>query len=149
MPCEPPTLEALTRRLEDLEQAHRRLKRRLAVVLVGAAGLLLMGQASDRVTATTVVARSVETQSLLIRDATGKVRALLDADAAGPVSLTFSDKDGRERSAIGVGPAGGVGLVFRDKDGGIRAALGVGPLGRPFFLPKRGPGSEDAGPRKD
>jgi len=61
----------------------------------------------------------------------------------------LSDKDGRERAAIGVGPAGGVGVVFRDREGVIRAALGVNPQGRPFQLPKRGPGGEDARPRKE
>jgi hypothetical protein len=108
-----------------------------------------MGQGSDRVTAATVVARSVETRSLMVRDATGKIRALLDADTEGPVSLTLSDKDGRERAAVGVGPAGGVGMVFRDREGVIRAALGVNPQGRPFHLPKREPGGEDARPRKE
>jgi hypothetical protein len=149
MPSEPLTLEALTRRLESLELAHRRLKRGFGVMVVGVAGLLLMGQGSDRVTAATVVARSVETRSLMVRDATGKIRALLDADTEGPVSLTLSDKDGRERAAVGVGPAGGVGMVFRDREGVIRAALGVNPQGRPFHLPKREPGGEDARPRKE
>src|SRR5262249_55437490 len=101
-PSEQPTLEALTRRLDALERGNRRLRRGLGVVLIGGAGLFLMGQGPERFVAGTVVAQSVETQSLLIRDATGKVRAVLDADTAGPVSLTFSDKEGRERSAIGV-----------------------------------------------
>src|SRR5262249_58649984 len=120
MPCEPPTLEALARRLDGLERTNRRLRRGLGVTLIGGAAIFLMGQAPERFSATTVVAQNIETQSLIVRDASGKVRAVLDADAAGPVSLTFSDKEGRERSAIGVGPAGGVGVVFRDREGAIR-----------------------------
>jgi hypothetical protein len=137
MSCAPPTIESLTRRLDSLERAHRRLKRGTGLGLIAGASLLLMGQAPDRIAAGTVVGRTVEAQSLVIRDAGGKVRVLLDADAVGPVALTLSDKDGRERLALGVGPAGGVGLVFRDKEGQIRTAVGVGPQGRPFFIPKR------------
>jgi hypothetical protein len=149
MPAESLSLEALMRRLEDLERAHRRLKRAVGVMVIGVAGLLLMGQATDRMTTATLIARSVETQSLMVRDATGKIRALLDADTVGRVSLTLSDRDGRERAAIGVGLAGGVGATFRDQDGVIRAALGVSPRGRPFQVPKGGPGGEDAAPRKE
>jgi hypothetical protein len=149
MPAESLTVEALTRRLEDLERAHHRLKRALAVLVLGMAGLLLMGQTTDRLTTATLIARSVETQSLMVRDTTGKIRALLDVDTAGRVSLTLSDRDGRERAAMGVGLAGGVGATFRDQDGVIRAGLGVSPRGRPFHLPKGGPGGEDAAPRKE
>jgi hypothetical protein len=149
MPSESLTLEALTRRLEDLERAHRRLQRALGVIVIAAAGLLLMGQATDRVTAATLIARDVETQRLMIRDATGKIRALLDADTAGPVSLTLSDRNGRERASLGVGLAGGVGLVLRDQEGATRAALGVSPQGRVFHLPKGGRGGTDAGPGKE
>jgi hypothetical protein len=144
MSCTPTTLEGLTRRLEIIERAHRRLKRAAGVGALAAAALLLMGQAPDRIAAGTVVGRTVEAQSLVIRDATGKVRMLLDADAVGPVALTMSDQDGRERLALGVGPAGGVSLVFRDREGQIRTALGVGPQGRPFFLPRRRHGEEQS-----
>ncbi len=128
---------ALTARLDRLERSHRRLKRAGALAVVAGAGLLLMGQAADRIVAQTVSARRVETESLVVRDATGKIRALLEPDPAGPSALTVSDKEGRERLALGVGPGGGVGLVFRDREGAIRAAMGVGPSGRPFVVPKR------------
>jgi hypothetical protein len=144
------TLEAVTRRLEELERAHHRLKRGFGAMVIGATGLLLMGQASERLTTDTLIARNIETQSLMVRDATGKIRALLEVDTAGPVSLTLSDREGRERASIGVGVAGSVGAVFRDQEGAIRAALGVSPRGRPFHVPKNGPGGEDNGvPRKD
>ena len=144
------TLEAVTRRLEQLERAHHRLKVGFGVMAIGAAGLLLMGQASDRVTTGLLIARNIETQSLMVRDAAGKIRALLDAEPTGPASFTLSDQEGRERAAIGVGLAGGAGAIFRDQEGVIRAALGVSPRGRPFHVPKNGPGGEDNGvPRKD
>ena len=147
MSCTPTTLDGLTRRLEAIERAHRRLKRAAGIGALAAAALLLMGQAGDRIAAGTVVGRTVEAQSLVIRDAAGKVRVLIDADAVGPAALTLSDKDGRERLALGVGPAGGVGLVFRDREGQIRTAVGVGPQGRPFFVPRHRRGAEEQSAR--
>jgi hypothetical protein len=134
-----PSVDLLMQRLERLERDNRRFKRAGAVFGLGALAVVLMGQATvqDRVSANMVVARTIEAQSILLRDATGKVRALLESQPTGPVTLTLSDKDGRERLALGVGPAGGVGVVFRDKEGTVRAGMGVGPAGRPYLVPKR------------
>lgn len=132
------TLELVTERIERLERDNRRLKCLATLMLLGIAAVGLMGQAlQDRVTANVVLARTVEAQSLVLRDGAGKVRALLETDPAGPITLTLSDKEGRERLALGVGPAGGVGIVFRDKEAVVRAGIGVGPTGRPYLVPKR------------
>jgi hypothetical protein len=133
-----PTLESVTERIERLERDNRRLKCFATLLLLGVSAVGLMGQSlQDRITANVVLARTVEAQSLLLRDGAGKVRALLETDPAGPITLTLSDKDGRERLALGVGPAGGVGIIFRDKEAVVRAGIGVGPTGRPYLVPKR------------
>lgn len=133
-----PTLEPLIQRLDRLERDNRRLRRTATLLLLGGLAVVLMGQAPvDRVTANAVVTRTLEVQSLVLRDATGKVRVLLESETTGPVTMTVADKEGRERLALGVGPAGGVGVVFRDKEGTVRAAMGVGPAGRPYLVPRR------------
>jgi len=133
-----PALEHLQRRLDRLERDNRHWRTAATLLLLVGVAVVLMGQApTDRVTANAVVTRTLEAQTVLLRDATGKVRVLFESETTGPVTMTVSDKDGRERLALGVGPAGGVGVVFRDKEGAVRAAMGVGPAGRPYLVPRR------------
>lgn len=133
-----PALESLIQRLDRLERDNRRLRRTATLLLLGGLAMVLMGQAPvDRVAANTVVAQTLEAHSIVLRDARGRVRVLLESETAGPVTMTVADKQGRERLALGVGPAGGVGVVFRDKEGTVRAAMGVGPTGRPYLVSRR------------
>jgi hypothetical protein len=134
-----PTVELLLQRLERVERTNRRLQCAGGILVLALAGGLLMGQAvgQERVSASTVVAQTIEANRVLVRDATGKVRAFIESESTGPVTFTLSDKDGRERLTLGVGPAGGVGVIFRDKEGTVRAGMGVAPGGRPYLVPKR------------
>jgi hypothetical protein len=131
----------LAQRVEKLEKANRRLKLAgvLALTLVGC--LLLLGVASPK--------RTVSAQEFILRDANGKVQAVLGmrendpmlgfSDANGKVRLMltlsegmpglgFLDANGKARALLGVSAVGPK-LVFRDANGQTRAALGMSAEG--------------------
>src|SRR5262245_59902063 len=91
-------LESLTSRLQKVERDNRRMK--LAGCLTGliAAALLLMGQARPG-------HKQLEAQELVLRDSSGRIRALLTASPE--PHLTLFDAKEEMRADMSAGAEGG------------------------------------------
>ncbi|MFQ5918328.1 MAG: hypothetical protein ACE5I0_11010 [Candidatus Binatia bacterium] len=85
-----PTMNKLEQGLDRLERENRRLKCIGALVLVGIAAVVLMGQAKS-----SKVAKVIEAESFVVRDNSGTMRTEL-----GPRTLKFFDENGQERSSF-------------------------------------------------
>ncbi len=92
------TMETLARRLDQVEQENRRLKQAGVVVLAVIAAVVLMGQATKG-----KVAKVVEAEKFVLRDADGKGRARLESFPSGLVRLALLDKDENIQSVFRVG----------------------------------------------
>ncbi len=92
------TMETLARRLDQVERENRRLKQAGVVVLAVIAAVVLMGQATKG-----KVAKVVEAEKFVLRDADGKGRARLESLPSGLVRLALLDKDENIQSVLGVG----------------------------------------------
>ena len=92
-----PTMETLARRLDRVERENRRLKQAGVVVLAVIGAVVLMGQATGN------VAKVVEAEKFVLRDADGKGRARLESLPSGLVRLALLDKDENIQSVLGVG----------------------------------------------
>ncbi len=106
-----PTMETLARRLDRVERENGRLKRSGVVALAVIAALGLMGQAT-----TGKVAKVVEAEKFVLRDAGGTIRARLEILSFGKVQLVLFDKDDKPQSTLGVG-SDGAGLILGGKEG--------------------------------
>ncbi len=93
-----PTIETLARRVDRVERENRRLKRAGVVALAVIAAVVLMGQAT-----TNKVAKVVEAEKFVLRDADGKGRARLESLPSGLVRLALLDKYENVQSVLGVG----------------------------------------------
>jgi hypothetical protein len=124
----------LTRRLEKLEAQSRRLKITLALTLLAASALLLMGQATPRRIAIpegrqTVnsgdgpIEAKIRTQAIELDDARGEERASLVTDATGSVFFVLFDANGKARADLHVG-AEGPSLNFYDPNSRNRFIAG-------------------------
>jgi hypothetical protein len=164
-------MEILMRRLDRVEQGNQRLKRAGLVVLVGLAAVVLVGQATPSEVAKVVEAEesvvrdstgNVRTalipSSLMLWDATGRIRTTLEVDSQNKVTLSLFggkmleggatlsvDEDGALSLFLSEKGAGkvritGTGVVLVDKNGQIRAELTLGPDGQPasWFRDKDG-----------
>lgn len=112
------TFRTLERRLRRVERENRMLRRAGAVLVIGVAAIMLMGQ-------TILHRRSVESEAFLVRDARGQVRAMLKALENGTVGLSFYDQDGVSRAWLRVLTDGTPGLVLSDQSGQVRTMLNV------------------------
>ncbi len=92
------TMETRARRLDQVELENRRLKQAGVVVLAVIAAVVLMGQATKG-----KVAKVVEAEKFVLRDADGKGRARLESLPSGLVRLALLDKDENIQSVLGVG----------------------------------------------
>ncbi|MFI5342135.1 MAG: hypothetical protein ACHQ7N_20145 [Candidatus Methylomirabilales bacterium] len=155
MTAQAPELVAVVARLEKVERQNRRLRGAGIAVLVLAAAGLLMGQAMPKT-------RIVEAEEFVLRDAAGKVRAMLgatkdweglnlydendrvrvrlDLRKDGP-GLTLYEENGKVRADLGAIKAGPR-LILYDENGKPRAGLSVGLLGPGVYL-----AAEDGVPR--
>lgn len=114
-------LEGLMNRLDRVERENRRLKEVGSVVLVAVASLVLMGQAVPN------VAKVVEAERFVLRDASGKLRAELAVDDNGAAYLSILDREGKgSRAMVAVLPNGSGGLVVSDREGKATAQLDLG-----------------------
>ncbi len=104
-------IETLARRLDRVERENGRLKLAGALVLIGMAAAMLMGQATPR-----KVAKVIEAEKFVLRDAGGTVRARLEILSFGKVQLVLFDKDEKPQSILGVG-SDGAGLILGGKEG--------------------------------
>ncbi len=112
-----PTMETLARRLDKVERENRRLKRAGVLVLAVIAAVVLMGQATP--------SKVVEAPKFVLRDASGRVHAVLGTVNKRAVSLALITKNGKPRVVLGVSSDGSLSLSFYDKDVNRRAVLGL------------------------
>jgi len=115
-----PTMDNMVQRLDRLERENHRLKRIGALVLVGIAAVVLMGQARP-----SKVAKVIEAEKFILRDEAGKVRAMLDASTSPRTSFTLLDVNGVARAGLWLGPDGSPALILSGKEGEGRAELTV------------------------
>lgn len=108
-------IDDLAARVVRLERENRKLKRVGLAVLAAAACAVLMAQAHGR--------RVVEAESFVLKDSTGKTRAVLHMAKIGPGVTIGADGKVKQESQepVETGPA----LTFTDKDGKLRVILGV------------------------
>ncbi len=104
------TMETLARRLDQVERENRRLNRAGVVALAVIAAVVLMGQATGN------VAKVVEAEKFVLRDADGKGRARLESLPSGLVRLALLDKDENIQSVLGVGIVGTPSLVLAGRN---------------------------------
>lgn len=112
------TMETLVKRMERLERENEWLRRTASLMLVGIAGLVIMGQAQCNLgkMVGSKPTKVVEAQEFIVRDASGKPRARLTE-----TGLTLTDSSGKERIMLGLEFDGSVNkLEFRDEDGSPR-----------------------------
>lgn len=113
-----PALAEMLVRLKKLERQNRRFKLAGITVLVLAAAGLMMGLASPK-------DQQVEAERFVVRDASGKVRALFGVTPNGDTLLALSDQNGTMRVGLFAYPDGVSSLTFADKNGKDRATLAV------------------------
>ncbi len=114
-----PTMQTLERRLDRVERENRRLKQVGVVVLAVIAAVMLMGHGAPR-----KVAKVVEAEKFVLRDADGRVRGRLHTKPDGTAGLSLLDKGGTRRIALSVSPKGS-GFEVYEKTGPLRALLGL------------------------
>ena len=123
------TFRTLERRLRRVERENRCLKRAAAVLVIGVAAVVLMGQALTQ-------RRTVEAEAFIVRDSGGQTRARLMALPDGTVGLSFYDPAGMPRAWLRVLADGTPGLVLSDQAGHARSLLNVqgdGLVGLVFY----------------
>ena len=110
-------LQSILQRLECVERENRRLKRLglAAAIVVGA--LLFMAQAAPR--------RTIEAQSFVLKDASGRARADLSM-AAGDIP-TLSMRDGKGDPRVTLGAGDNPSLTMSNPDNSERIQLFVSP----------------------
>ena len=111
---------SIEERVARLERQNRRLKQGLAAVVLVVAGAVIMGATKQ-----TGLGETIEAQAFVVKDKSGKIRALLGVSKSSEPTLQFYDKDGKWRAILGVNKDAEPTLQFYDKDGKRRAALGV------------------------
>src|SRR2546426_5814792 len=109
-------LEAVLRRVEDLEADVRRWRRAAMALVLSAVALMTLGAAVPR-------GRVVEAQKFVLKDAAGRVPAGLGpSDNNKSIALRFKDAAGSPRPLLGV-RGGSPLLVLHHKTG--RPPLGL------------------------
>jgi len=91
-----PTMNNMVLRLDRLERENCWLKRIVALVLIGFAAVVLMGQAKP-----SKVAKVIEAEKFVVRDMSGKVRASLATDSDSRPTLNFYDTKEKESMTMG------------------------------------------------
>jgi len=127
------TVDSLAQRLAILEQAHRRLvaaNRRMKLVgttlVIGFAAIAAMGQAiASR------PAKSVEAESFIIRDASGKIHGAIGVQDDGSVGINLDDSKGNSRITVDVAGNDTPGIDLYDASGRVRITMAIGPNGTP------------------
>jgi hypothetical protein len=112
-------------KLADLQRSNRRLRVMIgALALVGGA-LITMAQASSS------GSEVVEARQFVLRDDSGRVRAVLGTTPDGAAGLNLDDASGKTRVALDVDYAGSPGLDLFDQNGKRRALVSLSSNGEP------------------
>lgn len=127
-----PTMENMVQRLDRFERENRRLKYIGALVVLGIAAVVLMGQAKS-----SKVTKVIEAEKFVLRDSSGSERALLSSKDA--VFLTLFDRNGKIRASINE-----TSLAIADKNGKVRIGLVVSDEGNPIVVLQNEAGKERA-----
>jgi hypothetical protein len=145
-----PTLEALSQRVERLEQANLRSKRLASLALVVLGVVVLFGAAASQKAKSPAELRaqrivlvdkaekgraeltvmSDNQPGLMLADDAGKPRLMLSLTRYGEPRLSFADAGGTRRMLLSLDLYGTV-LRFSDDAGNPRAALAVPSEGEP------------------
>ena len=120
-------VDTLTTRLARLERETRRSKRNTLVILVGAAAVVLMGQAAPH-----RPPKSLDAEEFVLRDSRGQVRASL-ATTQNPSAtvLQIHGENGKPRTRVTVSSDGTSSLEVMDTGERVRVLLGVKDNGSP------------------
>lgn len=122
-----PTRDTLTQRLDRLERQNWRLKQMAGLILVGIAALVLMGEALPK-------SRTVEAEEFVLKDASGRVRAILGADRFSGEGepqhgLFLYDASGRARARLATW-GDGTQLVLYDHEVHITSLASLDAMGK-------------------
>jgi hypothetical protein len=109
-------IDRIALRLSRLERANHRWRAGAVFAVLGIAAVVLMGQAAPS-------SNTVQAEKILVKDGTGKVRAMLGVGSDDSAGLTLVAKDGKPRVMILAETAsasagkGAAFVVLFDKDG--------------------------------
>jgi hypothetical protein len=115
-----PAINNLLKRLDRVERENRWLKLIGAFTVVGLSALLFMGQAKP-----SNVARTIDAEKFVVRDANGQIGAVLGITGDGNLGLEIRDKNGKAGLVLGIGLNGNPALRMDSKEGKSGLALGV------------------------
>jgi len=116
-----PILDSLKMRIDRLERQNRSVKRLTAVLFFVITALVVTGISVPR-----KVAKEIEAERFVLRDASGKVRASLGFSEDERMGLTLFDKSGKNRIWLGVLDKNNtVSLALRNQKGELRVGIGV------------------------
>ena len=126
-----PSESLFAQRLDGLERDNVRLRRLSVYLLIGGGALLGLAAAFVVVAARHgmpgFVPELAEARQFALRDAQGRVRAVLGTTKEGNVQFMLQDVGGRDRLRLSVLPDGGAGVAFVDSAGRSRMVLGLLP----------------------
>ncbi len=112
-------------RIEELQRSNRRLRITIVALALMGGALITMAQASPNSN------EIVEARQIVLRDASGNVRAVFGSTPQGAVGLNLDDANGRTRLTLDVDYAGSPGLDLFDQNGKRRAIISLGQHGEP------------------
>ena len=116
-----PMLDSLNTRIDQLERQNRSVKRLTAVLFFVITALVVTGISVPR-----KVAKEIEAERFILRDASGKIRASLGFSEDERMGLTLFDKSGKNRIWLGVLDKNNtVSLALRNQKGKLRVGIGV------------------------
>ena len=118
-------LHGVTDRLERLERENRRLKRWGGIAAGAFVTLGLFGFALP------AVCDVVTGERLVIRDGSGRQRAVIDAYGTKTPGLALHDASGKQRAKLALDEKGDVTLSFYDAQGGAKASYLFAAEGAP------------------
>ncbi|MBI4636376.1 MAG: hypothetical protein HY727_08500 [Candidatus Rokubacteria bacterium] len=117
-------LPRVMERLERLEHQSRRLKAVGGLLVLSVLAVGLMGQAVPQ-------GRTVEAETFVVRDASGRPRAALALGKDDRPGLALADKSGKIRAWLNLETDGSPDLRFYDREEKVRAQLAVDAAGAP------------------
>lgn len=115
----------LEQKCVELQRSNRRCRLMIGSLLLMGGALVTMAQAG------TGISDSVEARQFILRDISGRVRAVLGSAPDGAMGLNLDDANGHTRVTLDVEDSGSPGLDLYDQDGKRRALIALGKQGTP------------------